>query len=130
MTPGSLRDLLRSFRAVLLSFTGFPWAGRTASQDSPWALSLGNPSDQPCQSLKIPICPSSFTQINPVPACNEGAETSPAHSSYPLPPVCSQQKYLFAVTQYQKQQKSVVTVTQCDKLEFSWLQRLNAIKNI
>ena len=40
----------------------FPWAGRAA----PRALPLGNPSEQPYQSLENPVHPSSFTWINPV----------------------------------------------------------------
>ena len=45
---------------------GFPQADRTAPQDFPRALPLGNPSEQPCHPLENPVLPSSFTQINPI----------------------------------------------------------------
>ena len=45
---------------------GFPRAGRAASWDFPRALPLGNPSEQPCQSLENTVLPSSFTKINPI----------------------------------------------------------------
>ena len=44
----------------------FPWAGRAAPRDFPWALPLRNPSEQPCQPSDNPAYPSSFTWINQI----------------------------------------------------------------
>ena len=47
--------------------TGFPRSGRAAPRDCNQALPSGNPLEQPCQPLKNPIHPFSFTWINPIP---------------------------------------------------------------
>ena len=42
---------------------GFPWAGRAVPRDFPWALPLGNPSEQCCHTLDNLVLSSPYLYL-------------------------------------------------------------------